>query len=322
MEITGISYDSREVKPGHLFFSLARDAARKRANIDDALNRGARAVAVDEGVGGKVRRALRLTFPLDSAGGNHGRCAAATAPDGRGCGALFRRAQRARQPRRHHRHQRQNHHDIFVALDFRSGGPSDSGIIGTIGIFVRDEKIYHGLTTPESVDFESSLARMEREGVHDAFAEVSSIGIAEGRVDALNFSAVPFHQSRPRSSRLSRRLSKITSLPSCGCLPKFCPKSSHREPIAVVNGDDPYGRRILEATESSKIRKISFGLDRSNDAHPIHIETGINGIHGTISVARTRDRYRFSDARRILPAQYPRGLRAVGGLGHRWGGGG
>ena len=49
VEITGISYDSRETRPGHLFFSMARDAVRNRANIDDALNRGARAVVVDGG---------------------------------------------------------------------------------------------------------------------------------------------------------------------------------------------------------------------------------------------------------------------------------
>ncbi len=68
-----------------------------------------------------------------------------------------------------------------------------TGIIGTIGIFIRDREIYHGLTTPESVDFESSLAQMDREGVHDAFAEVSSIGIAEGdSIDVFNFSACLF----------------------------------------------------------------------------------------------------------------------------------
>ena len=43
VEITGLSYDSRQTRPGDLFFSTARDAKQNRANIDDALNRGARA---------------------------------------------------------------------------------------------------------------------------------------------------------------------------------------------------------------------------------------------------------------------------------------
>ncbi|HLX38572.1 MAG TPA: Mur ligase family protein, partial [Candidatus Binataceae bacterium] len=49
VDITGLSYDSREARPGHLFFALARDAARNRANIRDALSRGACAVVVDGG---------------------------------------------------------------------------------------------------------------------------------------------------------------------------------------------------------------------------------------------------------------------------------
>ena len=53
VEISGISYNSREVRPGYLFFSLARDPVRNRANLDDALNRGARAVVVDGSGGGK-----------------------------------------------------------------------------------------------------------------------------------------------------------------------------------------------------------------------------------------------------------------------------
>jgi len=158
-----------------------------------------------------------------------------------------------------------------------------TGIIGTIGIFVRDQKIYHGLTTPEAVDFESSLAQMEREGVHDAFAEVSSIGIAEGRVDALNFRACVFTNLGRDHLDYHGTIENYFAA-KLRLFTEILPKSAQRKPIAVVNGDDPYGRRILEAIEVGKIRKISFGLDHSLDVHPIRIETGINGIHGTISV--------------------------------------
>ena len=283
VEITGLSYDSREVKPGHWFFSLARDPARNRANIEDALNRGARAVAVDEGAAGKGEARLAVNVP------------AATRPAGTMVDApqprLLMGVAAARffgAPSK-----RVNLVGItgtsgkttttYLLRSIFEAAGRPTGIIGTIGIFVREEKTYHGLTTPESVDFESSLARMDREGVHDAFAEVSSIGIAEGRVDALNFSAglftnlgrdhLDYHGTIENYFAAKLRL-----------FTEILPRSKHREPFAVVNGDDPYGRRILEATESSKIRKISFGLDRSNDAHPIHIETGINGIHGKVSV--------------------------------------
>jgi len=154
-----------------------------------------------------------------------------------------------------------------------------SGIIGTIGIFLRDEKVYHGLTTPESVDFERALARMEREGVRDAFAEVSSIGIAEGRIDALNFAAAIFTNLGRDHLDYHGNLENYFAA-KLRLFTEILPKSSCRDAFAVVNGDDPYGRRILA---EAKVRTISFGLDHSNDVHPIRVETGINGIRGTIS---------------------------------------
>jgi UDP-N-acetylmuramoyl-L-alanyl-D-glutamate--2,6-diaminopimelate ligase len=124
---------------------------------------------------------------------------------------------------------------------------------------------------------------MDREGVHDAFAEVSSIGIAEGRVDALNFSGAIFtnlgrdhldyHDTIENYFAAKLRL-----------FTEILPKSVQTEPVAVVNGDDPFGRRILASIKRGRIRRISFGMDQALDAHPLRIETGIEGIHGTISV--------------------------------------
>jgi UDP-N-acetylmuramoyl-L-alanyl-D-glutamate--2,6-diaminopimelate ligase len=154
-----------------------------------------------------------------------------------------------------------------------------SGILGTIGIFVRERLIYHGLTTPESVDFEAGLAQMEREGVHDAFAEVSSIGIGEGRVDALNFRACVFTNLGRDHLDYHGDLENYFAA-KLRLFTEILPRSSHREPIAIINGDDPYGKRILAA---AKVRAISFGLDTSLDVHPLNVKTGIDGIHGTIS---------------------------------------
>ena len=283
VEITGISYDSREAKPGHCFFSLARDAARNRANVDDALNRGARAVVVDGRWGGKgeARPAAHVPAGAQPAG------TTVDAPQPR----LLMGVAAA------HFFGVPSERVSLVGITGTSGKTTTTyllrsifeaagrptGIIGTIGIFIRDREIYHGLTTPESVDFESSLAQMDREGVHDAFAEVSSIGIAEGRVDVLNFSACLFTNLGRDHLDYHGTIENYFAA-KLRLFTEILPRSKHREPIAVVNGDDPFGRRMLDATKSSKIRKISFGLDAANDVHPVRIETGINGIHGAISV--------------------------------------
>ena len=69
VEVAGLSYDSRRAKPGDLFFSLARDREQARANIDDALNRGARVVVMKGWDGGE---AARPAVTLESAGGHVG----------------------------------------------------------------------------------------------------------------------------------------------------------------------------------------------------------------------------------------------------------
>jgi hypothetical protein len=60
----------------------------------------------------------------------------------------------------------------MLASIFEAAG-APPGVIGTIGIFVGPRKIYSGLTTPESLDFESALADMERAGVRRVAAETS-----------------------------------------------------------------------------------------------------------------------------------------------------
>jgi len=278
VEITGISYDSREVQPGKLFFALARDVARKRANLDDALSRGAHAVVVDGRLWAPDEARLAVNVPAGQPAGT----TIVDAPRPRllmgVAAARFFGAPSERVNLIGITGTSGKTTTTYLLRSIFEAAGRPSGIIGTIGIFVRDEKMYHGLTTPESVDFESALARMERDGVHDAFAEVSSIGIVEGRVDVLNFSAAIFTNLGRDHLDYHGNIENYFAA-KLRLFTEILPKSSRRDPIAVVNGDDPYGRRILAET---KVRKISFGLDQSNDVHPIRVETGINGIRGTI----------------------------------------
>ena len=60
VEVDGLCYDSRQAKPGYVFFSTARDKARGRANIEDAFKRGARVVVADEVEDAATRPAVTL----------------------------------------------------------------------------------------------------------------------------------------------------------------------------------------------------------------------------------------------------------------------
>ena len=268
VEITGLSYDSRQTRPGHLYFSTARDVARNRSNIEDALNRGARAVVAGGWDGGTARPAATLVVSerprlLMGAAASRFFNAPSERVDLIGITGTSGKTTTS-----------------YLLASILEAAGMPAGIIGTIGSFIKGKKIYSGLTTPESIDIESALAQMEREGVRHAAAEVSSIGIAEGRVDALNFRACIFTNlgrdhldyHGTMDDYFAAKLRLFTEI---------LPRSRKSNPVAVARGDDPFGRRVLEAVKG---QKISFGMDRSLDAYPEKFEANLNGIRATLSV--------------------------------------
>jgi len=116
--------------------------------------------------------------------------------------------------------------------------------------------------------------------VGHAVAEISSQGIAEGRVEALNFRACMFtnlgrdhldyHASMEDYFAAKLRL-----------FTEILPRSRRAETVAIVRGDDAYGKRVLDAVKG---KKISFGMERSLDVYPEKFNADLSGIRATISV--------------------------------------
>ncbi|MBV8773038.1 MAG: UDP-N-acetylmuramoyl-L-alanyl-D-glutamate--2,6-diaminopimelate ligase, partial [Deltaproteobacteria bacterium] len=160
---------------------------------------------------------------------------------------------------------------------FEAAGYS-SGIIGTIGSFAGSRKLYTGLTTPESLDFEATLATMEEAGVRVVAAEISSIGLEERRVDQLSFRACVFTNFGRDHLDYHVTLEKYFAA-KLRLFIELLPRSAHPEPVAIIRGDDLYGARVLEAVRG---RKLSFGMAPTLDVHPASFEIGLNGISATI----------------------------------------
>jgi len=268
VEISGLAYDSRKVGRGDLFFSTARDLSRARANVEDAFRRGASAAVVsgwDEETARPAMILVECERPRLLMGAVASRFYNAPSRRLELVGVTGTAGKTT---------------TTYILASILEAAGMPAGIIGTIGIFARGKTLYHGLTTPESIDFESSLAAMEREGIRHVAAEVSSMGIAGGRVEELNFRACGFtnlgrdhlddHGTMENYFQAKLRL-----------FTEILPRSLSADPIAVVRGDDPYGKRILAAV---KTHKVSFGLDRALDAHPESYSAGLDGIRATISV--------------------------------------
>jgi UDP-N-acetylmuramoyl-L-alanyl-D-glutamate--2,6-diaminopimelate ligase len=272
VEITGLSYDSRRVNRGDLFFSTARDHNQNRANVDDALNRGARAVVVKGGDGVAARPAVTIV-----------ECGRPRLVMGVAASHFFDAPSRQMDLIGVTGTSGKTTTTYLLASIFEAAG-IPCGIIGTIGTFVGGRKLYSGLTTPESIDFEGALAEMRRARVRAAAAEISSIGLDEGRVEELNFRACVFtglgrdhlDYHGNLENYFAAKLHLFTDL---------LPRSSHPEPVApvaIIRGDDPYGKRVLASVTG---RKLSFGFDPALDVHPISFDAGLDGIRASVHAA-------------------------------------
>jgi UDP-N-acetylmuramoyl-L-alanyl-D-glutamate--2,6-diaminopimelate ligase len=268
-ELSGLAYDSRKVNAGDLFFSTARDEAHQRANIEQALNRGARAVVVRRWVDAGARPAatiIECDWPRHLMGIVASRFF--DAPSRRldliGITGTSGKTTTS-----------------YLLASILEAAGRHCGIIGTIGILAGGRKLYSGLTTPESIDLEAALVTMERTGVRAAAAEISSIGLVERRVDQLSFRACVFTNLGRDHLDYHGTLENYFAA-KLRLFTELLPHSSHPEAVAIVRGDDIYGARILKAVDGPR---LSFGMDPSLDVHPVAFETGLNGIRATISAA-------------------------------------
>jgi UDP-N-acetylmuramoyl-L-alanyl-D-glutamate--2,6-diaminopimelate ligase len=112
------------------------------------------------------------------------------------------------------------------------------GRIGTTGAAVAGSAVGSRLTTPEAPELQALLAVMRERGVDTCVMEVSSHSLVKGRVDGVTFDLAVF-------TNLGRdHLDFHADMESyfAAKAELFTPRRARR---ALVNADDPYGRRLI-----------------------------------------------------------------------------
>ena len=179
VEITGVTGDSREVRPGFLFAALPGLATDGRYFVDDAVARGAAAVLVPEATDigaaeGRVQVVVdadpRHRFAKICARFYPSRpdiCVAVTGTNGKTSAVVFAR-------------------QIWGAIGLRAAA------VGTLGVVEPSGTRAGALTTPDPVSLHRELDALARGGVERAALEASSHGLAQSRLDGLRLAAAGF----------------------------------------------------------------------------------------------------------------------------------
>lgn len=122
------------------------------------------------------------------------------------------------------------------------GAGHRTGLIGTVEMRIDDERIKSERTTPEATDLQALFAVMRERGVESVAMEVSSHALVLGRVDGCVFDVAVFNNLSPEHMEFHSGMEDYFQA-KAGL---FTPGRSR---AGVVNLDDEYGRRLLtEAT--------------------------------------------------------------------------
>ncbi|MCP5330807.1 MAG: UDP-N-acetylmuramoyl-L-alanyl-D-glutamate--2,6-diaminopimelate ligase [Pseudomonadales bacterium] len=266
VRVSGVTLDSRQVKPGDLFMACFGRNHDARDYIDQAIEQGAVAVLAHAGgrwQGIELRQGV-IVLAIDDLAARAGQIASryfdepsaamqmigVTGTNGKtSCTQFIAQA--------------------LNAMEHRCG------VIGTLGIGIPPQLEESAYTTPDPVQVQSALAHMRGEGADSVAMEVSSQGLHQHRVSGVRFDVAVFtnltrdhldyHGSMDEYFETKRRLFQMEGLSS-----------------AVVNIDDAYATGILNALAPT-VRSYTYSVANPQaDVYATTLVLNRSGYHARV----------------------------------------
>jgi UDP-N-acetylmuramoyl-L-alanyl-D-glutamate--2,6-diaminopimelate ligase len=261
--ITGLSVDSRKLRPGHLFAALPGSRVHGAEFIQYALRMGAGAILTDpEG----VRLAHDLIVEHDPV--------LVVTEDPRAALAWAAALFYGKQP------------EVMVAVTGTNGKTSVASFTRQIWTFLGLEAVNIGTTgvegsfaapsvhtTPEPITLHEMLAEMAEHGVTHAAMEASSHGLDQRRLDGVRLAAAGFTNFSQDHLDYHESFDAYF-LAKVGLFTRVLPE----EGIAVINIDDPKGWSLWRVCEDVRGQEvISVGEDERATLRIINRRYGATG---------------------------------------------
>jgi len=256
--VRALAYDSRRVRSGTLFFCVPGFTHDGHDHAPEAVSRGACALVVE--------RPLNLGVPelrVESVRAAMGPAATrffadptrrlavvgVTGTNGKTTTAFILRG-------------------LLEAVGRRTA------LLGTVKSVIGGREQPTERTTPEAIDLQADFAAMLDAGDHGCVMEVSSHALALGRAEGIHFAVavftnltqdhLDFHPSMEDYYQAKRRL--------------FAPGAPNGPRAAVINVDDPYGRRLAAELPAA----LTFALERDAHFRARDLGMGLDGARFTL----------------------------------------
>jgi len=262
-EITSLAYDSRRVKPGSLFFAIRGEKADGYDFVEQALERGAVAVASERPAPPQLAGRCWVRVP-------HARRALAEAA------RVFYGDPAARLQLVGITGTNGKTTTTFLLHSILEAAGMRPGLFGTIEYRVGDRTLPAVHTTPESVDLLSYFADLIAVDGKAAIMEVSSHALAQERVWGIHFLAAVFtnltrdhldyHKDFESYFAAKRRLFEGVGAPP--------------PELAVLNLDDPWSERLLELPLK---RYVTYGVESDAHVKVTNCTQSLTGVRATLT---------------------------------------
>ena len=256
--VTGVTVDSRHVRPGYVFVAVPGRHHDGLAFVGDAVERGAVAVVTETGHNG-------FKAPVTARTGNTRSAAALLASRFRG-----NPADRLRVVGTTGTNGKTTVN--YLLRDILKQADLNPGLIGTIAYEIGARTIPAARTTPEASELQQLLAGMCAEGCVAAVMEVSSHALDQYRCDGIAFDVAVFtnltrdhldyHESMEAYFAAKCRL--FDGLGQGG-----------KSATAVINRDDPWGLKLLEHPLEAAV--LTYGMDAGADIRADAVRLGTDG---------------------------------------------
>ncbi|WP_411074305.1 UDP-N-acetylmuramoyl-L-alanyl-D-glutamate--2,6-diaminopimelate ligase [Streptomyces sp. cmx-4-7] len=244
-EISGITHDSRAVRPGDVYAALPGARAHGADFVDQAAGLGAAAILTDPAGAERAAATGLPVLVVEDPRGRMGELAAEIY--GRPGAGLLKIGITGTSGKTT---------TAYLVEGGLRGAGRRTGLVGTVEMRIGDERIKSERTTPEATDLQALFAVMRERGVEAVAMEVSSHALVLGRVDGCVFDVAVFNNLSPEHMEFHSDMEDYFRA-KAGL---FTPERSR---LGVVNLDDAYGRRLAK---EAGVPVVTFSAEGRADA--------------------------------------------------------
>lgn len=243
-QITGITHDSRAVRPGDIYAALPGARMHGADFVAQAADLGAAAILTDPTGAERAATTGLPVLVVDSPRDRMGELAATVyGHPGRDLLQIGITGTSGK---------------TTTAYLVEGGlkGLRATGLIGTVEMRIGETRIKSERTTPEATDLQALFAVMRERGVEAVAMEVSSHALVLGRVDGCVFDVAVFNNLSPEHMEFHSGMEDYFQA-------KAQLFTKRRSRLGVVNFDDEYGRRLVTESE---VPVVTFSAEGHPDA--------------------------------------------------------